>query len=102
MNIEEEGFYKPLVECADLLGYIHMSESHRGRLGTGTVNWDEVFRGLADAYYKGPLVLEAFTSINPELIAATRMWRPANATPTVIASDGLAFMKAGAQRVGLS
>lgn len=102
MNIEEEGFYKPLVNCADVLGYIHMSESHRGRLGTGTVNWDEVFRGLADAHYKGPLVLEAFTSINPELIAATRMWRPANASSGVIASDGLAFMKLGAQRVGLS
>jgi D-psicose/D-tagatose/L-ribulose 3-epimerase len=102
MNIEEEGFYKPLVESAGLLGYIHVSESHRGRLGTGTVNWDQVFRGLADANYKGPLVLEAFSAINPELIAATRMWRPVNAAPTVIASEGLAFMKTGAQRVGLN
>lgn len=101
MNIEEEGFYKPLVECADVLGYIHMSESHRGRLGTGTVNWDEVFRGLADAYYKGPLVLEAFTAINPELIAATRLWRPPKDAPTVIASEGLVFMQQGAERVGL-
>ena len=101
MNIEEEGFYKPLVECADLLGYIHISESHRGRLGTGTVNWDEVFRGLADAHYKGPLVLEAFTSINPELIAATRMWRPPKDAPAVIASEGLVFMQEGARRVGL-
>jgi D-psicose/D-tagatose/L-ribulose 3-epimerase len=102
MNIEEEGFYKPLVECADVLGYIHISESHRGRLGTGTVNWDEVFRGLADAHYKGPLVLEAFTSINPELIAATRMWRPPKDPPTVIASEGLVFMQQGAKRVGLN
>jgi D-psicose/D-tagatose/L-ribulose 3-epimerase len=101
MNIEEEGFYRPLVECADLLGYIHISESHRGRLGTGTVNWDEVFRGLADAHYNGPLVLEAFTSINPELIAATRMWRPPKDAPTVIAYEGLVFMQQGARRVGL-
>ena len=102
MNVEEEGFYKPLVECADVLGYIHISESHRGRLGTGTVNWDEVFRGLADAHYKGPLVLEAFTSINPELIAATRLWRPPKDAPTEIAGEGLVFMKVGARRVGLS
>jgi D-psicose/D-tagatose/L-ribulose 3-epimerase len=102
MNIEEEGFYKPLVECADVLGYIHISESHRGRLGTGTVNWDEVFHGLADAHYKGPLVLEAFTSINPELIAATRMWRTPKDPPAVIAGDGLVFMQEGARRVGLS
>jgi D-psicose/D-tagatose/L-ribulose 3-epimerase len=101
MNIEEEGFYRPLVECADLLGYIHISESHRGKLGTGTVNWDEVFHGLADAHYKGPLVLEAFTSINPELIAATRMWRPPKDPPTVIAGEGLVFMQQAARRVGL-
>jgi D-psicose/D-tagatose/L-ribulose 3-epimerase len=101
MNIEEEGFYRPLVECADLLGYIHISESHRGRLGTGTVNWDEVFRGLADAHYKGPLVLEAFTSINPDLMAATRMWPTPKDPSEVIASEGLIFMQQGAQRVGL-
>jgi D-psicose/D-tagatose/L-ribulose 3-epimerase len=85
-----------------VLGYIHISESHRGRLGTGTINWDEVFRGLADAHYKGPLVLEAFTAINPELIAATRMWRPPKDTPGVIAGDGLVFMQQGARRVGLN
>jgi D-psicose/D-tagatose/L-ribulose 3-epimerase len=93
MNIEEEGFYKPLVECADVLGYIHMSESHRGLLGTGTVNWDEVFRGLADGHYQGPLVLESFAAINPDLIAATCLWRPPKYGSTVLASQGLAFLK---------
>ena len=101
MNIEEEGFYKPLVECADVLGYIHMSESHRGLLGTGTVNWDEVFRGLADAHYKGPLALECFSAINPDLIASTRLWRPPKQDAATLAREGLAFMQAGAARVGL-
>lgn len=93
MNIEEEGFYKPLVECADVLGYIHMSESHRGLLGTGTVNWDEVFRGLADGHYQGPLVLESFAAINPDLIAATCLWRPPKYGSDVLASQGLTFLK---------
>lgn len=93
MNIEEEGFYKPLVECADVLGYLHMSESHRGLLGTGTVNWDEVFRGLADGHYRGPLVLESFAAINPDLIAATRLWRPPKHDSAVLASQGLSFLK---------
>jgi|YNPBryBLVA2012_1023415.scaffolds.fasta_scaffold23472_1 D-psicose/D-tagatose/L-ribulose 3-epimerase len=101
MNIEEEGFYKPLVEAGDVLGYIHMSESHRGLVGTGTVNWDEVFRGLKDAGYKGPLVLESFAAINPDLQAATCLWRPTNQPPAVLAREGLAFLKAGAQKVGL-
>lgn len=101
MNIEEEGFYKPLVETGDVLAYIHMSESHRGLVGTGTVNWDEVFRGLADARYRGPLVLESFAAINPDLAAATCLWRPPNQTSEVLAREGLAFLRAGAQRVGL-
>lgn len=101
MNIEEEGFYKPLVETADKLGYIHMSESHRGLVGTGTVNWDDVFRGLADAKYTGPLVLESFAAINPDLAAATCLWRPTNFPPDTLARKGLAFLREHAERVGL-
>jgi D-psicose/D-tagatose/L-ribulose 3-epimerase len=101
MNIEEEGFYQPLLEVADVLGYIHMSESHRGLVGTGTVNWDQVFQGLRDANYRGPLVLESFAAINPDLAAATCLWRPPNAAPGVLATEGLKFLRAGAKRVGL-
>ncbi|MGI8403609.1 MAG: sugar phosphate isomerase/epimerase family protein [Thermomicrobiales bacterium] len=102
MNIEEEGFSKPLVEVADVLGYIHMSESHRGLVGSGTVNWDEVFAGLAAAHYTGPLVLESFAAVNPDLAAATCLWRPPNQPPGVLAEEGLKFLRAGAQRAGLS
>jgi len=43
MNIGDESFYKPLVACKDALDYIHMSESHRGQVGTGTINLYQVF-----------------------------------------------------------
>ena len=96
MNIEEEGFYNPIINTADVLAYIHMSESHRGLIGTGTVNWDEVFRGLRDAKYTGPLTLESFTSINPDIIAATKLWRAPKYTPEVFARKGLEFLKKNA------
>lgn len=102
MNIEEEGFYQPLVDTADVLGYIHMSESHRGLVGTGTINWDDVFCGLADGGYTGPLVLESFAAINPALAAATCLWRPPNQPPAVLAAEGLAFLRAKAAEHGLS
>lgn len=102
MNIEEEGFYTPLVNAADVLGYIHMSESHRGLVGTGTVNWDQVFHGLADAAYRGPLVLESFAAINPALAAATCLWRPPTQPVETLAREGLAFLKAGAQKYGIA
>jgi D-psicose/D-tagatose/L-ribulose 3-epimerase len=101
MNIEEEGFYTPLVESADVLDYMHMSESHRGLVGSGTVNWPEVFRGLKDARFAGALVLESFAAINPDIAAATCLWRPPKHPPEVLATQGLAFLKAGAAAVGL-
>lgn len=102
MNIEEEGFYNPLVNTADVLDYIHMSESHRGLVGSGTVNWDEVWRGLKDANFTGKLVLESFAAINPDLAAATCLWRPPNEGSDRIAREGLAFLKEGATSHGLS
>ncbi len=101
MNIEEEGFYHPLVESADVLDYIHMSESHRGLVGTGTVNWDEVWRGLRDADFSGKLVLESFAAINPDLQAATCLWRPPNETSDVLARDGIEFLRSGISEYNL-
>jgi D-psicose/D-tagatose/L-ribulose 3-epimerase len=102
MNIEEENFHDPLVATADVLGYIHMSESHRGKVGTGTVIWDDVFRGLADAHYTGPLVLESFAAINPDLAAATCLWREPKDSPQVMASEGLRFLREKAAAAGLT
>lgn len=102
MNIEEENFRDPLVETAAVLGYIHMSESHRGRVGSGTVNWDEVFAGLVAANYTGPLVLESFAAINPDLAAATCLWRPPKDPPGVLAEKGLRFLRERANTAGLT
>lgn len=102
MNIEEEGFAKPIRATADVLDYIHMSESHRGLVGSGTVNWEQVWGALAEIGYKGYLVLESFAAINPDLQAATCLWRPPNQSPEVLAREGLAFLRAGAEKAGLS
>ena len=101
MNIEEEGFYTPIVETADVLDYLHMSESHRGLVGTGTVQWDDVWRALAEIGFKGSLVLESFAAINPDLAAATCLWRPPNQPSEVLAREGLAFLETNAAKHGL-
>ena len=101
MLYEEEGFYKPLVENADLLGYMHMSENHRGLLGTGTVNWNDVFRGLADAHYKGPMVVKSFPAVNPDLAAAIKLWRPPTQSSEFLAREGLKFLKEYSEKYGL-
>lgn len=101
MLYEEEGLYKPLVENADVLGYMHMSENHRGLLGAGTVNWDDVFRGLADAHYKGPMVVKSFPAVNPDLAAAIKLWRPPTQSSEFLAREGLRFLKEYSEKYGL-
>lgn len=101
MNIEEEGFYQPLLAVSDVLGYVHISESHRGLVGTGTVDWEQVFQGLKDAGYNGSLVLESFAFPNEDLAAATCIWRPLNATSQELAGKGLQFLRTYSKRFEL-
>jgi D-psicose/D-tagatose/L-ribulose 3-epimerase len=101
MNIEEAGLYDPILATADVLRYVHMSESHRGLVGSGNVNWGEIWRGLTAIQFNGTLTLESFAAINPDLTAATCLWRPPRQSSGQIAEDGLAFLKAGAAAAGL-
>lgn len=102
MNIEEAGFKQAIVQAGPKLAYIHMSESDRGVPGQGNVHWDEVFQGLAEIGYKGPLVLESFAAVNPDLAGATCMWRNPYYTSEQLAREGVAFLREGAARVGLA
>jgi D-psicose/D-tagatose/L-ribulose 3-epimerase len=43
MNIEESDLFSPVLAAGDRLGYVHIGESHRGYLGTGTVDFDAFF-----------------------------------------------------------
>jgi D-psicose/D-tagatose/L-ribulose 3-epimerase len=101
MNIEEEGFYKPIVATGDVLEYVHMSESHRGMVGTGTVNWEEVFEALRDSKFSGYLVLESFAAINPALAAATCLWRAPKHSGAELAAGGMKVLREGAKKARL-
>jgi D-psicose/D-tagatose/L-ribulose 3-epimerase len=93
MNIEEKGFYQPLVAVGERMQYIHLSESDRGTPGTGNVHWDEVFRGLRAIGYQGYLVMESFAAINEDIAGATALWRDVVGDPEALIRDGLAFLR---------
>lgn len=93
MNIEEKGFYEPIVQLGDKLKYIHLSESDRGTPGTGNVYWNEVFRGLRDIGYEGHLVMESFAAINKDIAGATAIWRDVVGDPEALIRDGLSFLR---------
>ena len=77
MNIEEADFAEPVRRCAHRLGYVHVGESHRGYLGTGTVDFDQLFATLADIGYTGTITFESFSSavVDPVLSNTLAIWR---------------------------
>jgi D-psicose/D-tagatose/L-ribulose 3-epimerase len=62
MNIEEGDLARPVHECAERLGYVHVGESHRGYLGSGTIDFPRFFRALAAIGYQGPITVKSFSS----------------------------------------
>lgn len=77
MNIEENGFREPLMLAGDRLGYVHIGESHRGYLGTGTIDFPQIFEALVDIDYSGPITFESFSSavVDQNLSNALAVWR---------------------------
>jgi D-psicose/D-tagatose/L-ribulose 3-epimerase len=77
MNIEESDLFQPILDTADRLGYFHIGESHRGYLGTGSVDFGSAFRALDRIGYDSPIVFESFSSavVSPTLSTTLGVWR---------------------------
>ncbi len=95
MNIEESGMFEPFLEAAPMLGYVHIGESHRGYLGTGTVDFDATFRALAHIGYDGPIVFESFSTaiVDPNLSNTLGVWRNLWDDNEDLGRHALAFMR---------
>lgn len=79
VNIEENGFAEPVRQAVDAgrLRYVHVGESHRGYMGTGTVDFDTFCATLREVEYAGPVVFESFSSavVHPTLSNQLAVWR---------------------------
>jgi D-psicose/D-tagatose/L-ribulose 3-epimerase len=77
MNIEEADIEAAIRQTGDYLGYFHIGESNRGYLGAGSIDFDKIFRGLAQANYTGPITFESFSSavVNQQLSGILAIWR---------------------------
>ena len=101
MNIEE-GVPGPLIErLGKRLGYVHVNESHRGYLGTGSIDFHGLFQALADHDYDGVITFEAFSAGlgDPKLNAELAVWRPLFDDPDELARHARNFMIEAMQRV---
>ena len=77
MNIEEEDFATPVQRCGPRLGYVHVGESNRGYLGTGTIDFKQFFTALRGIGYQGIVTFESFSSavVSPTLSNTLAVWR---------------------------
>lgn len=57
--------------------YIHIGESHRGYLGTGSVDFDGLFSELMRVEFEGPIVFESFSSevVGEAMANSLSVWR---------------------------
>ena len=97
MNIEESDYRTPILACGDRLGYVHVGESHRGYLGTGTINFPEFFGALKEVGYAGPITFESFSSavVDPLLSNTLAIWRNLWSDSDDLAAKAHAFISAG-------
>lgn len=58
MNIDEADMAQALINADDLLDYIHLADNHRFEPGTGHLDFDSIFRGLAQIGFDGWLSFE--------------------------------------------
>ncbi len=93
MSIEEKSWGKPIRAAGQRLGYLHVIENDRGIIGTGLVDWDEVFSALADIPYNGWLTIESFTRDSRSLAGLTKVWRDPAEGAEIMASESLRALK---------
>ena len=93
MNIEENNFCDPIILAGNKLKHVHITESHRGMLGEGTVNWTEFFKALQEINFEGNLVLENFSSSIPGMQQMVSLWQKSNYDAEELAEGSLRFIK---------
>lgn len=92
-NIEDPNPEQALVPVRDNLFHVHLSESHRGALGSGQVKWEETFAALRKIDYQGWLTIEAFGTSDPAIVNAANVWRNAFDSPEQLYRDGIEFIR---------
>jgi D-psicose/D-tagatose/L-ribulose 3-epimerase len=95
MNIEESDVMSAIRDTGDHLGYFHIGDSHRGYLGSGNVDFTEVFRALVFSGYAGPITFESFSSrvVGQPLEGILAIWRNLWEDSRDLASHALAYTR---------
>ena len=95
MNIEECDIGQAIIETGPDIGYFHTGDSHRGYMGSGSIDLVSVFRALVKADYQGPITFESFSSrvVGQPLEGILGIWRNLWEDSHDLASHALMYTK---------
>ena len=82
MNIEENNIGDAIRLVGDKLTSFHTGENNRTAPGRGHLDWDEIFKALADIGYKGRIVSEPFVMEGGEVGRDIHVYRNLIDNPT--------------------
>lgn len=82
MNIEENNIGAAIRLAGDKLIGMHTGENNRTAPGRGHLDWDEIFKALADVNFKGRIVSEPFVVKGGEVGRDIYVWRDLINNPT--------------------
>jgi D-psicose/D-tagatose/L-ribulose 3-epimerase len=99
MNIEEKDFYEATRRAGKDLVHYHFCENDRGIPGTGNVDWDGIFRALAEIDYNGYAALESFVDITTNM--NTWVWRQLAPDGNTLLQEGVKFIRDKQKAYGL-
>lgn len=75
MNIEENSFTEAIHLAGDKLISFHTGDNNRRCPGRGHINFDEIFKALADIGFQGRIVSEPFVAQGNEVGRDISVWR---------------------------
>jgi D-psicose/D-tagatose/L-ribulose 3-epimerase len=96
MNIEESDMAQAIVDTGEYLGYFHTGDSHRGYLGSGSIDLAGAFRAVVKSGYQGPITFESFSSrvVGQPLEGILGIWRNLWEDSVDLATHALQYTKA--------
>ena len=96
MNIEESDIGQAILDTGNYLGYFHTGDSHRGYMGSGSIDLAGVFRALVKSGYTGPITFESFSSrvVGQPLEGILGIWRNLWEDSYDLAAHALMYTKA--------
>jgi D-psicose/D-tagatose/L-ribulose 3-epimerase len=88
-NIEEKNTTSALRSLGSNLKHIHLSENHRGIVGSGQIDFAAIHRALKAISYEGYLMIEGFGYSAAEPTAPGFLWAEQETTPESFAKASL-------------